>query len=67
MSNGDRPGREDSDLHLTWQERTLLVELVQQDIKAVNDSLVAIGRWTNRLEWRVGLLESVRAKLEALC
>lgn len=51
-------------VELTWQEKNLLRELVEQDIEALNVSLRAIGRWTERLEQRCALLGSIQAKLE---
>lgn len=71
MPNGDRPGREDSDLHLTWQERNLLKELVEQDAETTSTALItdsgAGGEgWATSLRvlsWRHSLLQDIRAKL----
>lgn len=52
-------------LELTQEELELLKELVTEDINALTSSLNAIGRWTKRLETRVGLLDDLQLKLEA--
>ena len=62
MPNGDRPGKEDSDLHLTWQERELLKELVQLELTRLAFSTWPIGS-ARLFEWRCGKLEDIRAKL----